>query len=214
MKNRTAFAVVILAALSPELAAAQEVTWAGDVAQVFYDNCVECHQPEGIGPFSLLDYQSARRYASRIGVQVATRQMPPWHIDRDVGVQRFKNDVSLSEEEISSVVQWVEGGALEGDPAEAPPTPELPSGAEWRLAAQFGPPDLIVRSTPFDVPASGHQHERKSPTRFIRAGVIALKRSFGLTLIIFGSGIAVRYDGCLREYLISSLSASSSDSHK
>ncbi len=155
MKNRTAFAVVILAALSPEFAAAQEVTWAGDVAQVFYDNCVDCHQPEGIGPFSLLDYQSARRYASRIGVQVATRQMPPWHIDRDVGVQRFKNDVSLSEEEISSVVQWVEGGALEGDPAEAPPTPELPSGAEWRLAAQFGPPDLIVRSTPFDVPASG-----------------------------------------------------------
>ena len=94
MRNRTAFAVVILAALSPEFGAAQEVTWAGDAAQVFYDNCVECHQPQGIGPFSLIDYQSARRYASRIQTQVATRQMPPWHIDRDVGIQRFKNDAS------------------------------------------------------------------------------------------------------------------------
>ena len=148
-------AACVLMGIQPISAEAQEVTWAGDVAQVFYENCVECHQPEGIGPFSLLDYQTARRYASRIRTQVANREMPPWHIDRDVGIQGFKNDASLSEEEVEAVVAWADAGAPQGNPSEAPPTPELPSGAEWRLAAEYGPPDLIIRSKPFDVPESG-----------------------------------------------------------
>ena len=148
-------AACVLMGIQPISAEAQEVTWAGDVAQVFYENCVECHQPEGIGPFSLLDYQTARRYASRIRTQVANREMPPWHIDRDVGIQGFKNDASLSEEEVEAVVAWADAGAPQGNPSEAPPAPELPSGAEWRLAAEYGPPDLIIRSKPFDVPESG-----------------------------------------------------------
>ena len=110
----------VLAGIQPTSTAAQEVTWAGDVAQVFYENCVECHQPEGIGPFSLLDYQTARRYASRIRTQVANREMPPWHIDRDVGIQGFKNDASLTEEEIEAVVAWADAGAPQGNPSEAP----------------------------------------------------------------------------------------------
>src|SRR5690349_15545062 len=77
-------------------ATAAAPTWA-EVAPIFYDNCVQCHQPEGIGPMSLLDYQTARRYAARIRTMVATREMPPWHIDRSVGIQQFKNDASLSD---------------------------------------------------------------------------------------------------------------------
>jgi mono/diheme cytochrome c family protein len=148
-------ALALLLGLQPTSAAAQEVTWAEDVAPIFYQSCVECHQPEGIGPFSLIDYQSARRYSRRIAELVGAREMPPWHIDKDIGIQDFKNDVSLSDAQIATVVEWVEDGAVQGDPSRAPTPPEVHSGAEWRLAEQFGPPDLIIRSTPIDIPLSG-----------------------------------------------------------
>lgn len=150
----TAGAIAVLA-LVPGPTSAQQVTWAEHVAPILYQTCVECHSPEGIGPMSLVDYQSARRYAARIRDMVASREMPPWHIDRDVGIQQYKNDVSLTDEEIATVVRWVDGGAVQGNVALAPPVPGLPSGTEWRLAEQFGPPDLVIRSTPFSVPESG-----------------------------------------------------------
>jgi mono/diheme cytochrome c family protein len=135
---------------------AATVTWAEDVAPIVYRSCVECHQPEGIGPMSLLDYQTARRYAARIRTMVASREMPPWHIDRSVGIQQFKNDVSLSDAEVQTVVQWVDAGAPSGDLSRAPAPPEVPAGDEWRLEAEFGrPPDFVFRSTPFDMGAEG-----------------------------------------------------------
>ena len=146
---------LLMAVLQPQPAFGQDATWAEDIAPILYESCVGCHQPEGIGPMSLLDYETARLYAPLIKVKVETRQMPPWHVDQDVGIQEFKNDVSLSAEEIQRVVQWVDAGAPQGDMSHAPPVPEIPSGDEWRLATQFGPPDLIIKSSPFDVPASG-----------------------------------------------------------
>ncbi len=135
---------------------AAPVTWADDVAPIVYRSCVECHQPEGIGPMSLLDYQTARRYAARIRTMVASREMPPWHIDRGVGIQQFKNDISLSDAEIQAVVQWVDAGAPSGDLSRAPTPPEVPAGDEWRLEAEFGrPPDFVFRSTPFSMGAEG-----------------------------------------------------------
>jgi hypothetical protein len=151
----TTGALALMVSLQAAPASTQEVTWARDVAPIVYEACAECHNPTGSGPMSLLDYQTARRYSSRIRSMVAAREMPPWHIDRDVGIQEFKNDASLSDEEIQTFVRWVDGGALEGDPSQAPPAPAIPSGDQWRLEAQFGPPDLVIRSTPFDVPEVG-----------------------------------------------------------
>ena len=145
----------LTAVLQPQPAFGQDATWAEDVAPILYASCVECHQPEGIGPMSLLDYETARTYAPLIKFMVETRQMPPWHIDKDVGIQGFKNDISLSDEQIRTVVQWVDTGAPQGDMAHAPPVPVMPAGDEWRLAAQFGPPDLIIKSSPHSVPDSG-----------------------------------------------------------
>ena len=81
--------------------------------------------------------------------------MPPWHVDPDVGIQQFKNDASLNDEQIKAISAWVDAGAPEGDPADMPPPVELPSGADWQLAEQLGPPDFIVRSRPYDVIANG-----------------------------------------------------------
>jgi len=152
--STTAQSVQRVASATPATSGA--VTWAEHVAPILYRSCVECHQPDGIGPMSLLDYQTARRYAARIRSMVASREMPPWHIDKSVGIQEYKNDVSLSDAEIQTVVQWVEGGAEQGDPSKAPPQPVIPAATEWRLESQFGrPPDLVIRSTPFDMGAQG-----------------------------------------------------------
>ena len=135
---------------------AANVTYATDVAEIIYENCVVCHRPGGIAPMNLVTYEDARRYARRIRAQVATRQMPPYSYDRNVGIQELQHDWRLSDEDISTVVAWVDAGAPEGDPALTPTPPEFPDEAKWTFSGQYGPPDLIVRSEPIDVPAGGN----------------------------------------------------------
>src|SRR5690348_12127388 len=102
-----AMAVPALAADTP----GKQVTFTKDVAPIFQSKCQECHQPNSIAPMSLITYQDARPWARSIKERVATRQMPPWHIDKSVGVQKFKNDMSLSDEQIETIVKWVDAGA-------------------------------------------------------------------------------------------------------
>ena len=134
----------------------QEVTFARDVAPILYDNCVGCHRPNSFAPMSLLTYENARTYASRIRSRVQARIMPPWHVDRTVGIRDYENDASLTDEEIETIARWVDAGASKGDEADMPPLPDLPEGGAWALEEEFGrPPDLIVRSTPYDVIDNG-----------------------------------------------------------
>jgi mono/diheme cytochrome c family protein len=135
---------------------ARAVTYSGDVAAIIQQNCIVCHRPGGIGPMNLLTYEDARRYAQRIRAQVGTRQMPPYSYDRDIGIQDLKEDWRLSEEDVATVVAWVDQGAPLGNAQDVPALPELPDASAWRMAEYFGPPDLIIRSTPIDVPVSGN----------------------------------------------------------
>ena len=89
----------------------------------------------------------ARPWARSIRQRVSTRQMPPWHIDQSVGVQKFKNDMSLSQKEIDTIVAWVDAGAPQGDAKDMPAAKTWPDGQGWNYAALFGEPDLIIRST-------------------------------------------------------------------
>ena len=68
-----------------------------------------------MAPMSLATYEEARPWARSIRERVATRQMPPWHIDKTVGIQKFKNDRSLSDEQIDTIVSWVAAGAPKGE---------------------------------------------------------------------------------------------------
>jgi hypothetical protein len=80
--------------------------------------------------------------------------MPPWHIDRTVGVQKFKNDISLTDEQLATIVAWVDGGALQGDPKDLPPPKPLVTDNEWKAVRDgFGPPDLVVKSSEYTMPA-------------------------------------------------------------
>jgi len=148
-----AVAVPVLAADTP----AKPVTFSKDVAPIFQKKCQECHQPGSIAPMSLISFQEARPWARSIKERVATRQMPPWHIDPSVGVQKFKNDMSLTEEQVDTIVRWVDGGALQGDPKDLPPPVALVTDNGWKGERDgFGPPDLVIKSSEYVMPA---QHQ-------------------------------------------------------
>jgi mono/diheme cytochrome c family protein len=123
-------------------------TFARDVAPILYKNCASCHRPGGIGPFSVLDYDTVASHARAIRKAVSTGYMPPWHAAGPHGV--FANDRRLSAEDKKTIVQWVDGGAKPGDPKDLPPRPVFAAG--WEI----GSPDTVVTMPePFHVPAEG-----------------------------------------------------------
>src|SRR5213595_1100371 len=146
----------VLAIAVPAFAAdaPKPVTFSKDVAPIFQAKCQECHQPNSIAPMSLITYQDVRPWARSIKERVSQRQMPPWHIDKTVGVQKFKNDMSLSDEQIDKIVAWVDQGAPQGDPKDMPAPKPLVTDNEWKAVRDgYGPPDLVVKSPEYTMAA-------------------------------------------------------------
>ena len=141
------------AAVSPDERATTVPTFARDVAPILQDRCQACHRDGYIAPMSLVTYEQTRPWAKAIKARVAARQMPPWHIDKTVGIQQFKNDRSLTDDQIDTLVRWVDAGAPKGDPKDMPPPKVWPDDSVWNFAGQFGPPDLIVKSPSYSMPA-------------------------------------------------------------
>lgn len=128
----------------------QVVTYTKDVAPIFQDKCEVCHRPNSIAPMPLQTFEQARPWARSIRARVESRQMPPWHIDRTVGIQQFKNDRSLSEDQVATILAWVDQGAVRGDPGDMPPPRTWPADQGWAYSARFGQePDLIIRNLPW-----------------------------------------------------------------
>src|SRR5437870_166939 len=75
-------------------------TFTRDVAPIFQAKCESCHRPDNMAPMALVTYEEVRPWAKSIAARIGSRQMPPWHIDRTVGIQKFKNDRSLTDEQI------------------------------------------------------------------------------------------------------------------
>jgi mono/diheme cytochrome c family protein len=115
---------------------AKPVTFTKDVAPIFYKHCTECHRPNDLAPMSLQTYKEARPWARSIKEKVVTQQMPPWHADPHYG--QFSNDRKLTQQEIDTVVAWVDEGAKEGNPKDLPPAPSFPDG--WKI----GKPDVVL----------------------------------------------------------------------
>jgi hypothetical protein len=132
---------------------AKQVTFNKDVSPILQAKCQSCHEPGSIGPMSLVTYQDARPWARSIKARVEARQMPPWHIDRSVGVTKFKNDMSLSDEQVATISAWVDGGALEGNKADFKPKP-VATSLFWQAERDgYGPPDLVIKSAEYTMPA-------------------------------------------------------------
>ena len=147
------FGVIAMAGLAalaavPGAAAGQTsdnaVSFTKDVAPILQRSCQSCHRPSSVAPMSLLTYEEARPWARSIKQRTGLRNrmgvMPPWFIEKDVGIQDYKDDISLSEEEIATLAAWADAGAPRGNPADMPPALVFASADEW----SFDEPDLIV----------------------------------------------------------------------
>jgi mono/diheme cytochrome c family protein len=153
---RLAVALVVLAV--PALAGAQQapasalstagaqITFAKDIVPILQRSCQNCHRPGGVGPMSLVSYEDVRPWARSIKAKTGLRgrpgTMPPWFVDKTIGIQKYKNDPSLSEAEIQEVASWVDSGAPMGNPADMPPPLQFADDNSWRI----GPPDLILKT--------------------------------------------------------------------
>jgi hypothetical protein len=132
-----------------------QITFAKDVVPILQAKCQDCHHAGGMAPMSLVTYNETRPWAKAIQQRVETRVMPPWHLDKTVGIQRFQNDLSLSDEQIATMVRWVDEGAPLGNPKDMPAPKQWPNEDGWQLAKQFGAPDLVLDSGSYTMPAHG-----------------------------------------------------------
>lgn len=150
MSFRLLLGVAILVT-GPGALVSAEVTFSHDVAPILYKHCVSCHHPNDIAPMSLLTYKDARPWAAAMKQAVVTGKMPPWKADPKYG--HWSNDARLSDTEKNTIVAWVNGAKMEGDPKDMPPPPEFPDG--WKV----GKPDAVIA-----IPE--HKLEAKGPDEY------------------------------------------------
>ncbi|HUR34474.1 MAG TPA: cytochrome c [Vicinamibacterales bacterium] len=146
-------AVAVLAVASTAAAqatAARQVTFSKDVAPILQRSCVSCHRPGEMAPMSLMTYEDARPWARAIKTRTASHEMPPFHIDKSIGITSFKNDPSLSDEEIATIARWVDQGAPRGNAADMPAPRQFADTSAWQFT-----PDIVVKFPAYKVPAAG-----------------------------------------------------------
>jgi mono/diheme cytochrome c family protein len=147
-----ALAVALVASVSLVLgavpSAAAPPTFTRDVAPILYTSCVTCHRPGEVAPMSLISYQDVRPWAKAIRTKIASREMPPWGADPRFG--RWKDDRSLTPEQIDTIVKWVDAGAPKGSDSDLPKTPQFATG--W----SHGDPDVVIEMPiDFEIPSEG-----------------------------------------------------------
>jgi mono/diheme cytochrome c family protein len=100
-------------------------TWNREISRIVYARCASCHRPGGVS-FSLMTYQEAQAKAVAIKATALSRQMPPWGAVKGFG--DFRNDTGLTQEQISLITDWVEGGTPRGNnPNALPKPPKFPT---------------------------------------------------------------------------------------
>src|SRR5262245_12347541 len=134
------------AARAQQAAAAGQVTFAKDIAPMLQRSCQNCHRPNGVAPMSLVTYEDVRPWAraikTRTGIGPKAGVMPPWYVEKNIGIQKFKNDPSLSDAEIAKIAKWADSGEPRGNPADMPAARQWDDAAKWAI----GTPDLIVKT--------------------------------------------------------------------
>src|SRR6185436_2851240 len=128
-------------------AAGDEVTFTKDIAPILQRSCENCHRPNSVAPMSLQTYEEVRPWVraikQRTGIGPRAGVMPPWYVEKNIGIQKFHNDPSLSDREIAMIARWVDSGAPRGNPADMPPPRAWDDSGKWVI----GTPDLVVKTT-------------------------------------------------------------------
>ena len=156
-----------------------EVTFTRDIAPILQRSCQDCHRPDSVAPMSLLTYEDVRPWARSMKARTALRSqrgaMPPFFVERNIGIQKFKKDPSLSDEQIATIAKWVESGAPRGNLADMPKPLNFDESEKWTI----GEPDervLIHPQALFHVPlcqgARGQVHALCVPAKTRDRGII------------------------------------------
>jgi len=126
---------------SAPVAPTAPVTYARDVSRIFQAKCTQCHHPGTGAPMSLTTYEEVRPWARSIRTRVASHEMPPWHLDKTVGIKKYKNDLSLNENDIATITRWVDADAPRGNVTDLPAPQTFAPEDAWHI----GKPDLVVK---------------------------------------------------------------------
>jgi hypothetical protein len=155
MRRRSSWLATVATAtfalgVTPSVLSAQQsspttdVTFTKDIAPILQRSCQNCHRPGGVAPMALVSYEEVRPWAraikTRTSIGPRAGVMPPWYVEKNIGIQHYKDDPSLSEEEIAKIAKWADGGAPRGNPADMPAPRSFASVDTWNI----GQPDLIV----------------------------------------------------------------------
>ena len=128
-----------------QAAPARDVTFTKDVAPIIQRSCEGCHRADGVAPMSLSTYEDARPWAraikQRTGIGPKAGVMPPWYVEKNIGIQQFHNDPSLSDAEIAMLAKWADTGAARGNPSDMPPPKVYADHQSWAI----GTPDMIIK---------------------------------------------------------------------
>ena len=152
-------AVLLSAMLAAPVVAAQQpapvgdVTFTKDIAPILQSKCQRCHRPDSTGPMPLITYEEARPWAkamkSRTSRGTKSGVMPPWHVEKGIGIEAYKDDLSLSPEQVAKFALWADSDAPRGNPADMPPPRHFDNRREWTFE-----PDLVLTSPEVVVKAS------------------------------------------------------------
>src|ERR1041384_1727633 len=117
--------------------ATSEVTFTKHIAPILQRSCENCHRPDGVAPMSLRTYEEVRPWAraikQRTGIGPHAGVMPPWYVEKNIGIQKYKDDPSLSEDEVAMVAKWADSGAPRGNPADMPSAKQYLDNSVWRI---------------------------------------------------------------------------------
>jgi hypothetical protein len=147
--------LLTIAASAPAAAgqAKDQVTFTRDIVPILQRSCQQCHRPNSLAPMSLITYEEVRPYAraikQRTGLRSKPGAMPPWYIEKNIGIQQYKDDISLSDEQVAKIASWADNGAPRGNPADMPPPLVFDDETTWKI----GKPDLIVKSPEVEMKA-------------------------------------------------------------
>ncbi|MSR10348.1 MAG: cytochrome c [Gammaproteobacteria bacterium] len=131
------------------------ITFADHIAPILQRSCQSCHRPGGGGPMVLMTYDQVRPWAPVISYRTAIRDrmgaMPPFFLEKNIGITEFVNDYSLTDLDLAMIQAWVNNGAPRGNPDNEPPQLVFSDSNEWSI----GEPELVLRSRDFSRPAVG-----------------------------------------------------------
>ena len=135
--------------VSNGVSALPKSTYSEHIAPMLQQHCFPCHTPGDIAPWAMTSYNVIQEFSELIKSAVLAGEMPPWHADPKYSA--FSNTKSMSDEEIATLVDWIDRGAPRGDGGDPLAETETPEPIDWPM----GKPDHVVSIPLQSIPAQG-----------------------------------------------------------